>query len=86
MLVVIIDNQIIAPHQVCQACLLADRDGPVQFGDLPLYGQNLLRLDRIRAILLGQHLGALSSGIGGGVQRDKGRGKIIGGGLHLLGG
>jgi len=27
MLVVIIDNQIIAPHQVCQACLLADRDG-----------------------------------------------------------
>jgi hypothetical protein len=27
MLVVIIDNQIIAPQQVCQACLLADRNG-----------------------------------------------------------
>ncbi|WP_310484956.1 hypothetical protein [Chamaesiphon sp. VAR_48_metabat_403] len=27
MLVVIIDNQIIAPQQVCQACLMADRDG-----------------------------------------------------------
>jgi hypothetical protein len=27
MLVVIIDKQIIAPQQVCQACLLADRDG-----------------------------------------------------------
>jgi hypothetical protein len=27
MLVVIIDNQILAPQQVCQACLLADHDG-----------------------------------------------------------
>jgi hypothetical protein len=27
MLVVIIDNQIIVPKQVCQACVLADRDG-----------------------------------------------------------
>ena len=27
MLVVIINDRIIAPHQVCQACLLADRDG-----------------------------------------------------------
>jgi hypothetical protein len=27
MLVVIIDNQIISPQQVCQACLLADSDG-----------------------------------------------------------
>jgi hypothetical protein len=27
MLVVIIENQILAPHQVCQACLLSDRDG-----------------------------------------------------------
>jgi hypothetical protein len=27
MLVVIIDNQIIAPQKVCQACVLADRDG-----------------------------------------------------------
>ncbi len=27
MLVVIIDNQIVAPQIVCQACLLADRDG-----------------------------------------------------------
>lgn len=27
MLVVIINDRIIAPQQVCQACLLADRDG-----------------------------------------------------------
>jgi hypothetical protein len=27
MLVVIINNQIIAPQQVCQACLMADQDG-----------------------------------------------------------
>jgi hypothetical protein len=27
MLVVIIDNQILAPQQVCQACLLADHNG-----------------------------------------------------------
>ena len=27
MLVVIINNQIIAPERVCQACLMADRDG-----------------------------------------------------------
>jgi hypothetical protein len=41
MLVAIVNNQIIAPQQVCQSCLLADRNGQ------PRWQQGKLRCGRI---------------------------------------
>jgi hypothetical protein len=43
MLVVIIKNQIIRPQQVCQACLLADRDGQPRWKQGKLYCGRVVR-------------------------------------------
>ena len=43
MLVVILNDRIVAPERVCQACLLADRDGQPRWRQGKLYCGRVIR-------------------------------------------